>query len=865
MKLRAITLTNVRRFTDPVRIDGIADGLNVLSEPNETGKSTLFDALHAVFFKPHGSSDKEIKALRPHAGGAPEIAVEIETGEGRFTLSKRWLSRPTATVHRGDRLIAQSDEAEAWIAGILGGAPGGPSGLIWVRQGLTTLAEGSGKEERQALEARRDLMSSVGDEVEAMTGGRRMDAALARVREDLARYATTGRGSPRTGGPWKAALDEVARLEADHAALSETARDLHTALDERKRARAELRALEAPDAVAARSKRLDTARAAHQAALRHAETVEAAAQKVGMSRLAVTAANRRLDDFRAARDEAQAAGAEATRAAQALAERRAKLEQAQATRDMAEAALQQAQQTLTAAQETRRRAERAQAARDGAERRRELAERIAQADAARDAMEQAGAEARIGPDAKALHRLEALAGALASARAARDAAATQIVATYDAGAEGRILLEGAALPGGRALPLPRATRLTIAGVGTLEIRPGGSDAGDSVESAESALREALDRIAAPSLEAARAAAATRDAATRRHAEAQARLTALAPDGIDALREALARIPDAEEDSDLPDPTAAEAAERQARSDHDTARLAHDLAAERLSGARSAAAGTEAAHGAAQARAARAAEAVARLGDVSDEALVQEMRSAAEALAAAEAVHADRLRAAPDLGTTAAELSRADSIAETAQAEIARLKPQIARLEERIARSSGEAVEERLAETAQALEAARADLARIEHEVAVLTRLDAALDAARGAARERYFAPVAQELRPLLQLLWPEADLAWEQDTLLPRALIRAGQEETVDILSGGTQEQLALLVRLAFARMLSKAGRPAPVILDDALVFTDDDRIERMFTALHRQAGDLQILVLTCRQRAFRELGGRLLHLERAG
>ncbi len=59
-------------------------------------------------------------------------------------------------------------------------------------------------------------------------------------------------------------------------------------------------------------------------------------------------------------------------------------------------------------------------------------------------------------------------------------------------------------------------------------------------------------------------------------------------------------------------------------------------------------------------------------------------------------------------------------------------------------------------------------------------------------------------------------------------------------------------------------GLPArftPIILDDALVFTDDDRIELMFDALHRQAGDLQILVLSCRQRAFRDLGGNLLHL----
>ena len=91
--------------------------------------------------------------------------------------------------------------------------------------------------------------------------------------------------------------------------------------------------------------------------------------------------------------------------------------------------------------------------------------------------------------------------------------------------------------------------------------------------------------------------------------------------------------------------------------------------------------------------------------------------------------------------------------------------------------------------------------------------------------------------------------------------MRAGTEEDFDILSGGTQEQIALLVRLAFARMLAKAGRPAPIILDDAIVYTDDDRIERMFDALTRQAHDLQIVVFSCRQKAFRDLGGRGLSI----
>lgn len=39
------------------------------------------------------------------------------------------------------------------------------------------------------------------------------------------------------------------------------------------------------------------------------------------------------------------------------------------------------------------------------------------------------------------------------------------------------------------------------------------------------------------------------------------------------------------------------------------------------------------------------------------------------------------------------------------------------------------------------------------------------------------------------------------------------------------------------------------------------DRIERMFDALHRQAREQQIIVFSCRQRAFQRLGGTALQL----
>ena len=69
-------------------------------------------------------------------------------------------------------------------------------------------------------------------------------------------------------------------------------------------------------------------------------------------------------------------------------------------------------------------------------------------------------------------------------------------------------------------------------------------------------------------------------------------------------------------------------------------------------------------------------------------------------------------------------------------------------------------------------------------------------------------------------------------------------------------------MRLAFGRLLAERGQPAPVVLDDALVFSDDERIERMFDVLTQAAEKQQVIVLTCRSRAFRNCGGRPLAIE---
>ena len=72
------------------------------------------------------------------------------------------------------------------------------------------------------------------------------------------------------------------------------------------------------------------------------------------------------------------------------------------------------------------------------------------------------------------------------------------------------------------------------------------------------------------------------------------------------------------------------------------------------------------------------------------------------------------------------------------------------------------------------------------------------ESARSHARETYLLPVMSELRPLLELLFDDVSITFDEKTLLPQKLLRNGQEEDVERLSGGMREQLSVLTRLAF-------------------------------------------------------------------
>jgi uncharacterized protein YhaN len=66
---------------------------------------------------------------------------------------------------------------------------------------------------------------------------------------------------------------------------------------------------------------------------------------------------------------------------------------------------------------------------------------------------------------------------------------------------------------------------------------------------------------------------------------------------------------------------------------------------------------------------------------------------------------------------------------------------------------------------------------------------------------------------------------------------------------------MGLIGRLAYADLLREAGRPTLVILDDALVHTDDVRLAQMKRVLFDAGTRHQILLFTCHPAHWRDLG----------
>jgi hypothetical protein len=478
-------------------------------------------------------------------------------------------------------------------------------------------------------------------------------------------------------------------------------------------------------------------------------------------------------------------------------------------------------------------------------------------------------------DKRGFEHIQRLESGMREARAALGAIATRVRFLPSGNQEVRKNDEE--IPLGETVELTEAARFTLEGFGGIDIEPGASDlASRDARFRESinALGEALAAAGVTDLAQARSHLEGRTEAETAMKEANRLMAAYAPEGVGALRatqreksEERSRLNEERDLSlaaDIGDPgtetralASTRAGEEGARRALDTAEREHQQHVTQIAVARQAAKTIEEA----LATARRDLE-TARAG-ISDADLASRLETALGSLTqkklSKEKTEEQLTAANPE--EIKLRRHRAEATVHAVDAEQRRLRDSAIGLESRLAvlgkNGIGELLEEARGEAAEVV--SRRD--RLQTDAQAWDLLVGTLSSAERDAKEAFLEPVLNCIDPFLRLLLPCARLALDEETLEITGVTRDGREEPYAALSIGTREQLSILVRLAFAVYLRERGFPAAVILDDALVYADDDRFERMQLALRKAAETVQILILTCRPRDWRQFGAPIRRL----
>ncbi|OBG66631.1 AAA family ATPase [Mycobacterium sp. E3339] len=854
MKLHRLILTNYRGITHR-EIDFPDHGVVVLCGANEVGKSSMIEALDLLLEARDRSTKKEVKQVKPtHSDVGSEVSAELSCGPYRFVYRKRFHKKceTELTIQAPHHEQLTGDEAHERVRAMLAETVDSD---LWHAQRVLQSASTAAVDLSGCDALSRALDVAAGD-TGALSGTEPL--LIERIDAEYGRYFTpTGRPT----GEWAAAITRLADAEAAVAECAAAVAEVdervnrHAVLTEQVAELEQQRVAAGPRLVAAQEAAERIAELTGQA--REAGLVATAA--VATSAAATTAHNARLQllaEIDARTAAVAAAEAQALEAVEACGV-------AQVDAQTAAAAAQEAAEALA---DLQRRAESARntvaqlANRDEAER---LSARLAKVDAIQQNRDQVcAALGEIAITEQLLRRIETAAAAverigdqLASTSAAVEftaAAAIELVV----GDQRISLSEGETWSTTTTGP----TAVRVPGVLAARITPGATtlDVQAKHDAAQQELAAALAAAVVTDVAAARASDQQRRELQSSRDQLSATLAGLCGDEeIDQLRARLEQLRAGQPESDQP------AADIGAARDELAALEAAVLTAtaESEDHRRSAAATT------------------ARLTELSTRATV--LQNALETQrgelgAATDRLAHERASAGDDELASAADTAlRAARAAEGRHAELAgalaAANPSAVQAELAAATKQTEELRERYDEAARELRETTIELSVFggegrqgkldaaeterEHAVSEHIRVGSRARAARllrsvmtrhrDTTRQRYVEPYRAELQRLGRPVFgPTFEVDIDSDLCI-RSRTLNGVTVPYESLSGGAKEQLGILARLAGAAMVAKEDA-VPVVVDDALGFSDPDRLAKMGEVFDTVGTHGQVIVLTC-------------------
>ena len=892
MKLRSLSVNQFKKFTVPMRLEGIENGLNVVVGPNEMGKSTLLDALRAALFEKYSSRAQPITALqndRNQAGPVVELAFELD--DGVYRVTKRFVKKPYARLSCPDGRTLEGDAAEDTLRSLLGFDEPGKTGakaetlgmwnVLWVQQGQSFGALDLPES------ARSNLHSALESEVGTVLGGRRGRALPQAIDKQLGELVTSN-SKPR--GAYKNLIEKTTALQSELESLRMRRQELAKTLDDLEEAQDTLARLSAGDRDQADQTELAEARKRHGQLAELEARIAAAVSDLELKKRNLEQAKKAQTDRAGLKETIAGEQEAAEQAGQRLEDVRQQEKDARSQLDTLRAGVREAEAAVTQADDVVSRQRRLLDAVERQVRIRELDSRCGKAQAAekRQHDAQQGVAAILVTD----EVNEVIRGAvkgLETVESRLSAAATRIVFDMNPEALSGIEIDGRTLSSEQpAVQAVEPLTIAIPDRGRITIEPAIKDRDKLLgqqRDAKAALKDALQAGGIKTVNDAEDQYARRQKLlqtaelARQEAELHAPATddhdAGAPalsDHIEGLRKILTREMAELDAEELPESAEAEAALRTAVENAEEARRAVDTARAALAGPEKTLSQFQTELGTVKARYDDGKERLETLRrqltdaeqELSDDQLQARIDSTKADLSGQEAAvgNLEAQRTDETIPQLAARIARLDRAIQDRREKRGNLKEKIAGFRSHVEALEGAGIDEAIQQKERELEFCEEERRRTAREVQVLSLLLSTLRAAEQDAKERYLSPVLNRVRPYLQLLFPGAEITIDENLHIVGVVREAGYEEAFHHLSMGTQEQIAVLIRLAFAEMLVEQGHPATVILDDALVFSDDRRMSRMFDILNMAARNVQVVIFTCREQLFEELGGRQLSLQ---
>ena len=853
MILHRLRLTNFRGVADR-EITLPAQGVVVVCGPNEVGKSSMLEALDLLLTYRDRSTHRDVKAVKPaNTDTGSQVEAEISTGPYRFVYRKRFHKKTVTELEiiepKREQLCGDEahDRVEAMLSETL-------DTKLWEAQRVLQSSSTEAVNLSGSDSLARALDAAAGETDAAPSNDDSLVIDLVDA-EYLKYFTATGRPT----GSWKSVTERVRLAEDQVRGRLLAVEEVNERVSRHEALTSTLQALD--EALAPAGARLTKAHEVHDALTKLEEELQQARQ-VAATRTAASTNSALADTQR------RQLVADCERRTETLVALQAQCEVAEKeevnARQLAQAAATAAELAGTALDGARQRFDTARAAAQACVAREEadrLAARVTSIDQVQGELrELAGQLNAITLTGTTLPGIEQHWAAVQRIEAQLQADATTVEFTAPADLDITVDGEARTLAAGESWTQPASAAVVVEVPGVLAVRidPGSSAVKlhADLAAAQQLLNNALQEAGAADVETARGLDARRRALADSSTTLAAKLEGLcAGEDADVLRARLAELRAAASEGEQLDPETVKAELTEASEALGAARA--DAEAKQKAAAEATAANVEKSTEAtvlrtqcatAQAESADVLEQLATLrAAVSDEVVAaraaadaEEQRKADETVAAL----AERYAAA-DPDSVEAELAAASEAVDAVAAERAAAKLELHTIAAELGVMGGEGRQGQLDDAQTELERARAEHARMQERAEAAALLRSTMIRHRDNTRERYVQPYRAELERLgRQVFGPSFEVDVDTElTIRTRTL--DGCTVPYESLSVGAKEQLGILARLAGAALVAKEDT-VPVVIDDALGFTDPERLTKMGAVFDSVGSHGQVIVLTC-------------------